>query len=240
MTNHNEYTSNAFIIKDFLSKVFALKYLYAASLIIFVALAFMINRFSPTVYEVNSVIGPMVNARSVLQGSNNLFSGLEALEQQNNLENDINNAKSFTLVAATLNKMDLEVGYFRKESGLFGKSNQMYPNTPFTVSIDKSHVQPINTQFKIEIIDRNTYRLTASNNEASLYNYIDNRIVSEENNVEIDTLCRFNQTISNRYFKFVVSLNSGFNLARSVKMKCIILSFIILMIWPAIILIGSK
>ncbi len=204
---NNEYTSNAFIIKDFLAKIFGLKYFYIASLILCISVAFLINRLSPTVYEVNSIIGPMMDSRSALMGSNDLFRGLEVLEQQKNLENDINNAKSFTLVAATLNKMDLEVGYYSKEPGIFSKTNQIYPEGPFKVSIDKSHIQPIDALFQIDIIDRNSYRLTSSEEEISLYNYIDNRIVSEKNFIEIDTICKFNETITNKYFKFVVSLN---------------------------------
>ncbi len=42
------------------------------------AVAFLINKFSPTVYEVNSIIGPIEDKRSSLLGSNNLFSGMEA------------------------------------------------------------------------------------------------------------------------------------------------------------------
>ncbi len=52
--------------------------------------------------------------------------------------------------------------------------------------------------------------LTDSNlqqDEVSFYNYVDNMIVSEHNILKIDTICRFNETISNKNFKFSVSLN---------------------------------
>ena len=210
MASHNEFASNAFIIKDFLSKAFSIKYIYIASILICMSLAFLINKFSPTVYEVNSIIGPIDDKRSALLGSNDLFKGLGAFEQAKNLENDINNAKSFTLVSATLNKMNLGVGYFNQRDNIFGQTQQIYPRSPFSVSIDKSHIQPVNAKFHIDILDRNSFRLTSSEDEISLYNYVDNIIVSEKNILKIDTICKFNETISNNKFRFAVSLSNEY------------------------------
>ena len=210
MASHNEFASNAFIIKDFLSKAFSIKYIYIASILICMSLAFLINKFSPTVYEVNSIIGPIDDKRSALLGSNDLFRGLGAFEQAKNLENDINNAKSFTLVSATLNKMNLGVGYFNKRDNILGQTQQIYPRSPFSVSIDKSHIQPVNAKFHIDILDRNSFRLTSSEDEISLYNYVDNIIVSEKNILKIDTICKFNETISNNKFRFAVSLSNEY------------------------------
>jgi len=93
---------------------------------------------------------------------------------------------------------------------LFGQTQQIYNNSPYTVNIDKSHVQPINTIFYIDILDESTYRLTISGEEVALYNYVDNRITSRFNTLNIDTICKFNETISNKYFKFSVALNREF------------------------------
>ena len=207
MASQNEFASNAFIIKDFLSKVLSIKYYYVASLIICLAIAFLVNKISPSVYEGSSVIGPLENNTSALLGSNEMFRGLGAYEQAKNLENDVNNAKSFTLVSMTLNKMNLEVGYFKKVKNILEQSFQIYPNPPFTVSIDKSHIQPINAKFLITIIDQNTFRLTANEEEIALYNYLDNVVVRRESVIEIDTVCKFNETITSKNYKFVVSYN---------------------------------
>lgn len=42
------------------------------------------------------------------------------------------------------------------------------------------------------------------------YNYIDNAVVSDKNTVRIDTICRFNETISANNYKFSISLNRDF------------------------------
>jgi len=204
MTNNNDSQSEAFNIKEFLAEALSYKYFYIASFFICLLIAFLVNRFSPTVYEVNSVIGPVEDRRSSMLGSNDLFSGLGALAESRNLENDINSLNSFSLVATTIKSLNLEVGYFAGKNTLFQKPTQVYMGNPFSVTIDKSHIQPINTRFRIDILDEQTYRLTASEDEASYYNYIDNAIVSNDNRVRIDTICRFNETVTSHNYKFSI------------------------------------
>jgi capsular exopolysaccharide synthesis family protein len=210
MTNNNDSQSEAFNIKEFLAEALSYKYFYIASFFICLLIAFLVNRFSPTVYEVNSVIGPVEDRRSSMLGSNDLFSGLGALAESRNLENDINSLNSFSLVATTIRSMNLEVGYFAGKNTIFQKPTQVYLGNPFSVIIDKSHIQPINTRFRVDILDDQSYRLTASEDEASYYNYIDNVVVSTENRVRIDTICRFNETVTSYNYKFSIGFNKEY------------------------------
>ena len=210
MTNNNDSQSEAFNIKEFLTEALSYKYFYIASFFICLLIAFLVNKFSPTVYEVNSVIGPVEDRRSSMLGSNDLFSGLGALAESRNLENDVNSLNSFSLVATTIRNLNLEVGYFAGKNTLFQKPAQVYLGKPFSVTIDKSHIQPINTRFRIEILDDQTYRLTAAEDEASYYNYIDNAIVSNENLVRIDTICRFNETVTSYNYKFSIGFHKEY------------------------------
>jgi tyrosine-protein kinase Etk/Wzc len=207
MSNQNENSSEAYNIKQFILTALSFRYFYIGSFVICFAVAFMINKFSATVYEVNSIIGPIEDKRSSMLGSNDLFSGLGALAQSRNIENDKTSLNSFTLVSSTISKLNLEVGYFREKSKSLGQPHQIYPDAPFWVNLDKSHIQPINARFYVEIIDENSFRLTCSEDEASVYNYVDNVIVSDYNMLNIDTVCKFNETISNQNFKFSLSLN---------------------------------
>ena len=210
MSNQNESASEAFNIKEFILTALSYKYFYIVAFIVCVAAAFMVNRFSPTVYEVKSIIGPVEDSRSSLLGSNDLFSGMSAFRQTRNLENDINSLNSFNLVSSTLRNLNLEIGYYRETNKIFGQIRQIYLRSPFTVNIDKSHIQPIDARFFIDILDETSYRLTSTEDEVSLYNYVDNIIVSQYNVLQIDTICSFNETITNKNFKFSVSLNKEF------------------------------
>jgi tyrosine-protein kinase Etk/Wzc len=206
MSNQKE-SSEAFIIKEFLTKAVAFKYYYLACLIICLIIAFGMNKFSHTVYSVTSTIGPLEDKRPSLLGSNSMFSGMGDFSQIRNLENDINSLNSFNLVSETIKALNLEVGYFNEKKIIFKKSTQIYNSSAYTVNIDKSHIQPINLRINIKILDGKSFRIRSSGDDVTLYNYVDNNAVSSHNNVKIDTICKFNETIKNPYFKFSVSLN---------------------------------
>jgi tyrosine-protein kinase Etk/Wzc len=214
MSVQKDNKTEAFIFKEFLLTAIAHKYFYISCIIICLIAAFLVNKFSPTVYGINSVIGPIEDKRPSLLGSNELFSGLGAFSQDRNLENDINSLNSFSLVSTTIKKLNLEVGYYIEKRGVPGQVHQIYQESPFIVNIDKSHIQPINSKFYIQILDDRSYKITSDEDDVTLYNYVDNMIVSDHNVVRIDSVCRFNETISNKKFKLSVSLNKEFSLPK--------------------------
>ncbi|MBK7712995.1 MAG: polysaccharide biosynthesis tyrosine autokinase [Bacteroidales bacterium] len=207
MSNQKESKSEAYIFKEFLLTALSYKYFYLICFIVFMAFAFTINKLSRPVYGLNSIIGPIDDQRNSLLGSNNLFSGMDAFSEVRNLENDMTSLNSFNLISTTIKELNLEVGYFTENKSILTHSRQIYKQSPFSVNIDKSHIQPINSKFYIKLLDDKSFRLTSSEEEVTLYNYVDNLIVSKYNSVKIDTICKFNETITNKNFKFSVSFN---------------------------------
>jgi capsular exopolysaccharide synthesis family protein len=207
MVSQKESTSEAYNIKEFIFSALPYKFYYLASIVVCLSIAFMINKFSPVVIRVNSIIGPIEDKRPSLRGSSSLFNGVADYSQVRNLENDINSLTSFSLVSTTIKTLNLEVGYFTDKTNIFGHPNQIYQGSSYTVNIDKSHIQPINARFYIKLIDDKSYRLRSSEKEVTLYNYVDNYIVSRQNVLKIDTICKFNETVQNKYFQFSVFRN---------------------------------
>lgn len=207
MANQKETTSEAYIIKEFLQTAVSHKYYYLASFVIFMALAVLVNKVSPTVYGVSSVIGPVEDNRPSLLGSSNFFNGAEALNQVRNLENDIASLSSFGLVKTTLKDLNLEVGYYTEQGKIFKQSHQVYSGSPYTVTLDKSHLQPVHARIYIKFIDYRSYRLKCSADEVTFYNFVDNVSQSSHNVLKIDTICKFNETVTSRNFKFSIFLN---------------------------------
>jgi tyrosine-protein kinase Etk/Wzc len=210
MPNQKESPSEAYNIKEFILSALPYKYTYLASVVICLLLAFMINKFSPVIIRVNSIIGPIEDKGPSLRGSSNLFNGIGDYSQVRNLENDVNSLSSFSLVSTTIKMLNLEVGYFTDKTSIFGHSRQIYQGSAYTVNIDKSHIQPINARFYIRFIDDKSYRLVSSEKEVTLYNYVDNYIVSNKNILKIDTVCKFNETVHNKNFQFSIARNKDF------------------------------
>ena len=197
-------------LKYFILKVASLKYLYVALIILSLLVAFLYNHFSGKVYEVSASLSPIEDNTSSILSSNELFTGLRSLESLNNIENDITNLSSFELVYKTVNSMNLEVSYFSEYKKFFTQTSELYGNTPFTVTIAKSHIQPIDAKIYISILDDASYRLSVSQKKVSFYNFVDNLVVSEDNTIEFDTICKFNDLVSNKFFRFSIALNKDF------------------------------
>jgi hypothetical protein len=215
MVQTTESESSLAPVKYFILKLVSLKYFYIICLVLFLGFAVFKNKYSPRLYETSASIDPVENKTSSLLSSNQLFGGLESLQSLTNIENEMNNLNSFALVYKTIVGMNLEVSYFREKSGLFKQTYELYLQSPITVTIDKSHVQPIESIFFIKVIDNSSFRLTASQKKVSCYNYLDNLIISNNNILEIDTICKFNETISNKLFKFSASLNKDYQFGKS-------------------------
>jgi len=196
--------------KYFLIKVASIKYLYIALIILCIAIAFLYNHFSHKVYEASASLSPVENKTSSILSSNEMFNGLQSLEALKNIENDITTLKSFSLVYSTVNSMNLEISYFSEYKKFIKQTIELFGTSPFTVSIDKSHIQPIDAIIYISILDESSFRLTVSQKKVAFYNYVDNQTVSENNVVDLDTVCKFNETISNRTMRFSVFLNKDY------------------------------
>lgn len=195
--------------KYFILKVASLKYLYIALVVLCFALAVFYNHFAKRTYKVAASLSPVENKTSSILSSNELFSNLQSFEAINNIENDMTNLKSFSLIYATVREMNLEVSYFREHKQILTQSHELFGSVPFTVSVDKSHNQPINAKFYITPLDDNSFRLIISEKKVPFYNYVDNQIISQDNLVEFDSVCKFNETINNRFFRFSVSYNKN-------------------------------
>lgn len=203
----NESDSSSVFIKLLWEKVFAIKYIYLACIVLFLATAFFLNRYSQKVFELYSTIGPVQENRSSVLSSNEMFRGLGAYNAGKNVDDAINSLNSFSLISSTVSNMNFEVGYLTEKNSLFRQTTELYMNSPFRVNIDKSHIQPINTKFYITVLNDSTFRLSAANKKALLYNDIDNLIVSKDVPFNIDTISNFNKTITGRNYKFSVSFN---------------------------------
>lgn len=216
MNNTTESDSSIAPLKYFLLKVVSLKFLYIICLVIFLIAVFLYNRYSTKVYEATASISPVENKTSSLLSSNQPFGGsLASIESLTEIENEMNNLTSFALVYKTVQSMNLEVSYFMEKSNIFKQTEELYGQYPIIVTIDKSHIQPIETNFYFTILNESSYRLKAKHKKVSYYNYLDNIITSENNYFEIDTICKFNETVSNNMFKFSASLNKDYPLKKS-------------------------
>lgn len=208
-TNENDNSKAA--IRNILLKVYGLKYFYIICVALALISGHLYNKYTNKTFEVTASIAPVKDNKSTLLRANDLFGGLGVYPQKkSDVEDDINSLSSYSLVAETVNSLNLEVGYFMKNEGFFDQTTETYIYSPFIITIDKSHNQPLYSDFHVTLLNDSIFKLTLYEKEATIYNYIDNAIISEDAILKFDSICKFNRTISNKYFKFSISRNNDF------------------------------
>lgn len=211
MKQRTENDQTIAFIKFFFQKVFELKYVYIVAIILFGGIAFVYNKYAPKVYELNSTIGPLKDTRTTVLESNDMFrSGYSSSSSGRDLETAINSLSSFELVSKTVSDLNLEIGYFEGSGKLFKTYTEVYLQSPFFVQIDKTHLQTLGAKFYVKILSNTSYRITVSGKDAVLYNYIDNNIVADKQTVNYDTICKFNEPVRNKRFRFTLVTNPNF------------------------------
>jgi tyrosine-protein kinase Etk/Wzc len=211
MKKINESDSTNAVLKHFLLKIYSYRYFYIVCIVLFVGIAFLFNRYTPKVFEITSTIGPTQNNPSSMISSNKIFGDGAGYNANTNGDDIINSLKSFSLVSSVVNGLNLEVTYYTEKKSIFKRSTEIYLESPFIINYDKSHIQPIDTKFYILPLNDSIFKLTAINNKTSLYNYIDNQVVKKDQYFRIDTICKYNRTLSNKYFKFSVTHNKDYD-----------------------------
>ena len=208
---NNETNSGIDLIKSLFEKVLAIKYVYAACIFLFVVLAYFYNKYSTRVYELDTTIGPLKDTRAAVLASGDMSRSYSSSSAK--IEDAINSLYSFELISKTLSNLNFGIGYFVDSTYLFKRKIELYPNSPFTVRIDKSHIQTIGNKYRISILSDSTYRLSIvkpfllSRKESFLYNYLDNIVLSEYELTDLDTICKFNSTVEGDVFKFSLFKN---------------------------------
>lgn len=197
-------------VKFYARKVFGLKYFYIISLVIFIAATHLYNKYTTKEYEVTSTIGPVKDSRATLLASDNMFAGNNNnIAPRRNIEDDVNSLSSYSLILNTLKDLGFQTAYYSENKGFLKQTREIYESSPFKVTMDKSHTQPLDCKMYVQPLSDSTYLLRIPEQTVSLYNYIDNRVLAEEVTFKHDTIGYYNRTLTGKNFKFSISLSNA-------------------------------
>ncbi len=201
--------------KKIVMRFLSYKKLYIYTVILFLIVAFLINKFSITYYKNSTKILISEHEQSFLTGSDDLFQGMNFLTGKNNIENEIEQLSTFSLIKQAIDNLDFKTSIFSYEKTLYSdylentkliQKKELYDDSPIKVIIDVSEPQPTDLIFKIEFLDDTTkYRITTESENIYLYNYIDDLVVGYiPNNVILDKIYSFGDEVKSRYFNFTI------------------------------------
>ncbi len=193
-----------YLVTSFRNNIF----LISASFVFAIGLAIMLIYLLPKKYEV--IASVKVNDETNSNIVENLFEGLQIVEEQKSTANEIVLLKSFELIRNTLYKLHYEITYYQKDGIL---NSEIFSTLPFTVRIDSLSNQLINVPIRIKFIDPEYYVLTVEDKEVEMFNYKSGLVV----NTPLHEISILDTLKSGAYFehpalRFVLNKNQNFRI----------------------------
>ncbi|MBT3174531.1 MAG: polysaccharide biosynthesis tyrosine autokinase, partial [Lentimicrobiaceae bacterium] len=194
-------------IKALFFKFISHWYLFALTLFVAVIVAFMFNKYTSPVYEVNTTV--LVKDEKGALDPSSMLGGLGLSNNQQNVENEIGILRSFSLTYRAIKDLDFEISYFIDE-GLI--STELYHTSPFEVIMDTSIPQTVGQKFNVRILSSSEYSIELNGELLNKYNFSTKENVGDavESGKWKGTF-RFGELIENEYGSFKIILNDRFD-----------------------------
>jgi tyrosine-protein kinase Etk/Wzc len=187
----------------------------------FIVLAFLINRYSTVRYKNSTILYLNQDDKAQsLNSANGLFQSLGLFNSEENIDNELEILKSFSLLKKVITETDLNVSYYSYNdtplAGLFfntpfTRKTELYEQSPIEVILDPSVPQVTYLNFNIVFLNDNEFMIEADGEEIPLYNYIDDQIVAYTPGIHFKQRYKFGDEIITKYFNFRVQKTPNFN-----------------------------
>ena len=187
-------------------------YFFILSVLFFIFLGFLINRYTVPEYSVSSTLLIRDDSNTQL-GAENILEGLELFSGKKNLKNEIVILKSYSVTEQIVEELNLGISYFKKG---FIISNELFKNSPFIVSIDSTKLQVTGTKYEIDFINSESFKLKLKANDKYAYNVINQKFdKSKPVDINFEKEYNFGDTISSPLFTFSINKTPFFDFEKS-------------------------
>ncbi len=207
--------------KKVFQKLYNYNRVYIALVIAFLFIAFLYNRYSTVKYRNSTVLNlSEKDQANSFASSSDMFQSFGLFSNKENIDNELELIKSFSLVKKVISETGLKVTYYSyKNSPIVDllantplvRKTDLYNQSPIEVVVDPSVPQAVGLNFDVVILNDNEFTLKADGENIPLYNYIDDQVVSYVDNITFRQRFKFGDEIKTRYFNFRVQQTKNFN-----------------------------
>ncbi|MCK9422245.1 MAG: polysaccharide biosynthesis tyrosine autokinase [Bacteroidales bacterium] len=199
--------------KALLFKFYRYWYLFAVTIFIALIIAFIFNKYTQPVFEVKTTVLIKDKSENKLNPQDLLGMGL--FNNMQNLQNEIGVLSSYSLTYRTVTKIGFEVAYFSEDNFV---TKELFKDCPFIVIMDTTYPQPVNTQFNVNFISGDKFRLEAKNQSAAYFIFSRRELLEgKKENISLDETFSVGQLIQTKDFKFKLLLTDKFDLKRDLN-----------------------
>jgi capsular exopolysaccharide synthesis family protein len=175
--------------------------LFVAGIIVALALAYIVNRFSIPVYKISSSVLIKEDTRQSEGRDANDYMNSSLLRINQNFQDELWVLKSSPVIEQSIKNLDLSVNYYRKKGFQYLDA---YKSAPFHIEYLRNHVQPINVRFYISFVDKEYFELKAKSGKTSFYNFEKNEIVYKKDSWSFSKSGKFGELIETPDLAFTV------------------------------------
>lgn len=185
--------------------------------IIFLAVAIVYLKLSSQTFLVSTKILIDVDDQRQRGGTSEYFDVNELMRENKSLQNELVYLSSTPLIKEVVEDMNMITSYYMQEGRvpipreLMFTLTDIYKQSPFIVVVDENHPQPLNTLLYVRIRDDETFAIAGYNEDASIYDFKQEKTIRSFVNFNLTGIYRFGQTVENEHCSFKVLLNSNYN-----------------------------
>ncbi len=184
---------------------------FLLSLLLFLLVAFLINRYARPVYEVRTTLlfetDFRTNTGNEALGSD-VFQGLGRVGSMRNIYDQSAMIVSTPLVEQVLEELDFAVSIYTLGSK---GAVESYDDVPFTVEPDKNHVQAVGLPFTLEFTPEGQIALSAGGKEVALYDYTLAKTTGLVPAIDLRTTITPGTKLESPWASFTLHLREGFS-----------------------------
>lgn len=134
--------------------------------------------------------------------------GMDLLSSVTELEDEIGKLSSFSMIEAAIKKLDFGISYFEVKRL---KNVELYEDIPFTIELDSSRDQIINTPIFIKRTSEESFVIKAEGEDVAVYDYILKEVKTEIPKLEIAGSGSVKAPFHNDYLTFSLRFNNEYS-----------------------------
>lgn len=174
---------------------------------IFAALivAFLINKLSKTVYEVNTSIIINEESNGIGNASSQLLQDFSFISVDKKFANERIVLRSHPIINEAIEKLNFRVSYFQHDAF---SVIELYKTCPFVIILNNDHPQPVGCHINIEFLDNGTYQMRIKEKEVEIFSFVSNQTVQIIPSLKADQINSFNSSVTTNYCDFKLVINN--------------------------------
>ncbi|WP_176955912.1 GumC family protein [Catalinimonas alkaloidigena] len=177
-------------------------YLLLGSLLLTLALAYVVILTTPEVYKVSSSM--LVRDESAT-GNQQFMEGIGLFEPQTKISDQTAMLTSFDIIRRTLEKLDFGVTYYKHDQFI---QHEIYKRRPFDVELDSLSDQLIGVPIYVRFLSSNRYEISVEADEASVYQMAEEKFApTKARDVLIQNVQKVGQPVRTPYLNFTLIRN---------------------------------